>query len=109
MERVNGWLDRDLDGIVSSLKIESHYAANGYFLPDEGILGEVDGMQTPVLVVQGRRDTFGLSAAHALAEVLPGIDVKVVNAGHSALEERVQGGIRKSLEAVRARAAATGD
>ncbi|MFK0203692.1 alpha/beta fold hydrolase [Streptomyces lavendulae] len=104
-ERVNTWLDRDRDGIVGSLKIESHYAAHGYFLPDEGILGEVNRVKAPVLVIQGRRDTFGLNAAHALAEVLPGIDLKVVNAGHSALEEGIRGEIRKALEGVRDRAA----
>jgi proline iminopeptidase len=95
-ETVSGFSqDRTALGLA---RIEAYYFAHRLFLPDGGLLGQIDRIShIPAEIVQGRYDMIcPARTAFELAAAWPAARLSIVpDAGHSALEP----GIRRALVA----------
>lgn len=90
-------LERDRT-VVALARIETHYLANGCFIPEDFPHGGLDRLRgIPATLVHGRYDMVcPLASADALARAWPEADYRIVpDAGHSAMEP----GIRAALVA----------
>jgi proline iminopeptidase len=85
----NGHDDPEPQSLLAKVRIETHYAANGYFLTDRPLL---DGAQRladiPVTLIQGRRDLVcPCEAAWLLHQAIPGSRLILLpDTGHLAIE-----------------------
>ena len=72
---------------VCQARIETHYAAHDYFLPDDAILQQCGSIaHLPVILIHGRRDLVcPVEAAFELHARLPNSDLRIIaDAGHLA-------------------------
>jgi len=79
----------DRHRLVAKVRIETHYAVNGYFLRDRPLLDGVSRLpDVPVTVVHGRRDLVcPVEAAWTLHRAIPGSRLILLSdAGHLAVE-----------------------
>ena len=73
----------DVDKTVCEVLIETHYAKNRYFIPENRILDNVAGLPAvPTRIIHGRRDlTCTLDASWSLHQALPEAELVVVKEG----------------------------
>lgn len=90
---------------VGLARIEAYYFANDLFLPEGGLLGQMEGLrQIPGEIVQGRYDMIcPAQSAFDLAAAWPAARLTLVpDAGHSALEPGVRMALIAALDRCRA-------
>lgn len=77
---------------IARNKIYAHYAANRFFLPEQGVLQGLDKLeQIPVYAVHGRQDLVcQFTAAELLAKYLRQYQLLAVAAGHGLYETALQ-------------------
>ncbi len=87
-------------------RIEAHYFMNGLFLPEGGLLGQMDAVQEiDAEIIQGRYDMVCPPVtAHDLAEAWPRARLSMIqDAGHSALEPGTRRALVAAVERFRGR------
>ncbi|WP_414170592.1 alpha/beta fold hydrolase [Streptoverticillium reticulum] len=90
-------------GVAESLRVETHYVRNNFFLPSGGVLAMLPRtLLTPVTVVQGVQDRFGAENALLLRESALNTSVTWIDGGHSALEPALRIGLSIALEEINA-------
>jgi proline iminopeptidase len=86
-------------------RIEAHYFVNGSFLPDGGLIADIDRIRRiPTVIVQGRYDMVcPIVTADELVRAWPEAEYTVVpDAGHSALEPGVRVQLLRATDRLRA-------
>ncbi|HYE38052.1 prolyl aminopeptidase [Methylocaldum sp.] len=78
--------------VVNQARIELHYAVNGYFIPENGILEGCDRIShLPAILIHGRRDLVcPVESSFSLHRRLPNSELRILpNAGHIAAGEEM--------------------
>ncbi|SKA70157.1 proline iminopeptidase [Thiothrix eikelboomii] len=88
----NTWATR-----IARNRIYAHYAANQFFLPEQGVLTQLEQLaQLPIYAVHGRNDPVcQLAAAKLLENALPQYQLLEVAAGHGMHELELQRGLQQ--------------
>jgi proline iminopeptidase len=82
----------------TGMKIETHYLANGCFMPDNHILDNARKLTMPVWIVQGRYDMVCAPVtAYKLHQKLPNSNLIWTIGGHKSSERETQSVIRTIL------------
>jgi proline iminopeptidase len=79
--------NRNSTSAVNRVRIEVHYAKNGYFITENEVLEQCGKLaRLPAIIVHGRRDLVcPAESAYLLHRALPGSDLRVLpKAGHIA-------------------------
>jgi len=96
----------DPDAVLARARVQLHYLAHECFLqPGELVSGLARLAETPVLIVQGKRDLVcPPRAALELAEGLPHAELRLIErGGHSAAAPEMAQALRRATDDLRAR------
>lgn len=87
---------------IARNRIYAHYAANQFFLPEQGVLTHLESLaEIPVYAVHGRNDPVcQLAAAKLLENYLPQYQLWEVEAGHGMHELELQQGLQRIAQAL---------
>lgn len=87
---------------IARNRIYAHYAANRFFLPEQGVLEGLKKLgQIPVYAVHGRNDLVcQLAGAELLGDYLENYQLLVVEAGHGMHEGELQRGLSKLAQSM---------
>lgn len=80
---LQSWQPEDGAGALGTVRIETHYAANRYFIAENQLLDNLDRLPTvPTTIIHGRRDlTCALDSAWVLQRGLPAARLVIVESG----------------------------
>jgi proline iminopeptidase len=88
------------EGRIARTRIYAHYAANQFFLPEEGVLRDLESVgELPIYAVHGKQDLVcRYSGAELLNEYLANYHLVGVEAGHNIYEASLANSLQASAK-----------